>query len=54
MPELKKCPFCGSEKLTIRNNDWLGKWNVECNICSATTGLAKNKQRAIDAWNKRS
>ena len=59
MNELKSCPFCSSQDLTVKNNAFLhqavsGKaWDVECNNCGSRTGHYNTKNEAIIAWNTR-
>ena len=53
MAELKPCPFCGSKAVSAI--DFVQyKYGVYCINCDACGPMAKTKQRAIDAWNKRS
>ena len=56
MTELKRCPFCGSNRL---HKDYMGDgetraFYIICDVCSAFGPEAKNLKLAIDAWNKRS
>lgn len=64
MIELKKCPFCGSTNVTIKE-EWDSfscvHYTVKCQQClvekSVNADLTKsveyNEQKAIEAWNKR-
>ena len=47
--ELKPCPFCGG-RATLEGNDYF--W-VECTSCDAMTRGSEDKQKAIEAWNRR-
>ena len=57
IPEIKPCPFCGSEgKLHHKRN--LGTWIVECsnNSCPASYMIGYDydtQEEAIAAWNRR-
>ena len=58
--ELKPCPFCGGDARVCADptatRDTLGrKWafNVCCDKCCATTGVAYSVDKAIEAWNRR-
>lgn len=54
--ELKPCPFCGSENVRVAENrmDYLFiGYSVHCNRCGAETSYTKDKDKAIEAWNKR-
>ena len=67
--ELKPCPFCNGEKMTIItcHDENCGeeccygcddvKYSVVCskskNGCGASGGWDKTKELAIDAWNRR-
>jgi len=61
MSELKPCPFCGGEAITIQEHGW---W-VVCADCSAEVGFEgmsdtsgcygsyQTEAEAIEAWNTR-
>ena len=62
--KLKKCPFCGSDKIDMYRFGVSGSFGVRCISCGAEmpdefhseeTGwkYRKTKQQAIKAWNKR-
>lgn len=51
MDELKTCPFCGSKAEIYQHYDSL--WTVECVVCFAATWPRKNKEDAVEAWNRR-
>ena len=51
--ELKPCPFCGGDKVWIRQID-MGKFHyAECQGCLAITTYHDTKAEAITAWNRR-
>ena len=50
MEQLKKCPFCGGEVVTVEG----AKCNyVICNICGSESALYDTREEAITAWNTR-
>lgn len=49
--DLKPCPFCGSETITIDSNG-LAIW-AHCVRCGCRSGLRKTEQEAKTAWNRR-
>lgn len=49
--DLKPCPFCGSETITIDSNG-LAIW-AHCVRCGCRSGLRKTEQEAKRAWNRR-
>ncbi|RNC62775.1 MAG: hypothetical protein AWM53_01994 [Candidatus Dichloromethanomonas elyunquensis] len=57
MSELKTCPFCGNEHVTITQN--YGYWHIGCPQCQTafendgTCGRNKDKEKTIAAWNRR-
>ena len=64
MTELKPCPFCGNPlepkyNLTISREDiddhwYVRNWVVKCDGCGARGGKNRRKEKAIEAWNRRS
>ena len=53
MAELKKCPFCGSDNITMmgkRENCF--PW-IRCECCGASTSAFETQEEAIEAWNNR-
>lgn len=55
MEELKPCPFCGSEHVSVRDySDPMIYYHfVICKECNAKTGNFGTKEKAIEAWNRR-
>jgi Lar family restriction alleviation protein len=54
VPELKPCPFCGSENVTVSNGyDEDGNWVALCGECKSSGTFCVEKAKAIDAWNTR-
>lgn len=50
MAELKPCPFCGYDAELINGDDY--HW-VSCPNCGADTMGSEDKEKAIEAWNRR-
>lgn len=60
MVELKLCPFCGGRasinfdsEAIIDSQDRHWAYNVVCDKCCATSGLAYSIEMAIEIWNRR-
>lgn len=56
MAELKPCPFCGSKTAEVveDGNEYLFlRYFVACGRCGASTGRNRTKEKAIEAWNRR-
>jgi Lar family restriction alleviation protein len=57
MDELKPCPFCGSDRITIMVrlpfNDEVVGYYVFCSGCGARSALNFSEEIAIEAWNRR-
>lgn len=64
MKEIKRCPFCGERaNIFISNNDNIfipmeemkkeNYHSVRCVSCFCGTGLYRDLNRAIEAWNRR-
>ena len=50
--ELKTCPFCGSRKLSAKNDSYICR--IACNNCGAHgPGYIFDGNKALDAWNRR-
>ena len=55
-PELKPCPFCGSENLTLKEIGGMYNLAIECEDCLACGSIKKDLDKgetAIAAWNRR-
>jgi len=59
-PDLLPCPFCGSAKVTAKNEhtDLSGGYYIECAACLACTGLRyacgeDPRPRLAELWNRR-
>lgn len=62
-PELKQCPFCGSETkegasgpvyvADIKDEGYDPLYYVSCLNCGASCGMNEDKQKVIAAWNRR-
>ena len=50
--ELKACPFCGSEDITIES---FGEQRITacCSTCECNTGYMRDNLEAIESWNTR-
>ena len=58
MTDLKPCPFCASNHISIRtthrrDNVFNTQYEVYCLICSAVGGSRTTENKAIEAWNTR-
>ncbi len=53
-PDLKECPFCGSNGTGIIRDGCLGRWYARCYDCQSASGFKNSKLEAVTAWNKRS
>ena len=49
----KPCPFCPKSIVDPYFDDMANRWRVGCGRCGASSGIYKEKQKAIDAWNTR-
>ena len=52
MRELRRCPFCGGEA-EIKNDLGQDSIYVSCKYCHCNSSLFENKEKAIEAWNRR-
>lgn len=53
---LKPCPFCGSEHITLWEDIHDGSCEVQCRECLVSTRRYYNieqRERAVSAWNRR-
>ncbi len=48
---LRSCPFCGSEKLTVWDENTI--YHVECMTCFCQGAACDSKDIAIERWNTR-
>ena len=48
--ELKPCPFCGGNNLSVEGITFY--W-VECTDCNASIAGNETKEEAVEAWNRR-
>lgn len=53
MIELKPCPFCGNEYISVIPSVDKTAWWCKCEECEVTTPCYHNKDAAITAWNRR-
>ena len=51
MEELKPCPFCGSNDVTV--NDAYMHSYAQCRVCRAEGGFRYSHDEAAAAWNRR-
>ena len=52
-PELKPCPFCGSDKIIWECADGTGQHQHICSSCAASTGWFRLYLESSIAWNRR-
>ena len=52
MSDLKPCPLCGSEDITIES---FGEQRITacCSTCECNTGYMRDNLEAIESWNTR-
>ena len=50
-PELKPCPFCGSNHILFREQ--VGAYEIYCQDCDANIGIHTTFEEAAAAWNRR-
>lgn len=48
--ELKPCPFCGNDDISLDDD---GNWFVYCMSFDCASIECVDKERAIEAWNRR-
>ena len=60
MDKLKPCPFCGGKasinfdsEATVDTQGRCWAYNIVCDKCCATSGLAYSIEMAIEIWNRR-
>ena len=51
MPELKPCPFCGSDEFDVC--ELQGDYWVECVECECRSSVCDDEEEAATAWNRR-
>lgn len=49
---MKPCPFCGSEEISVRRQDY-NFFRATCVNCAATGSHSETRGKAIEAWNER-
>lgn len=52
MSELKPCPFCGGDSVSVTESKY-GGWVAKCGWCGAEIGHPDSKSEAVVAWNRR-
>ena len=54
MPQIERCPFCGSELTGLHFEVTpFQRWRVKCTLCEARGPVSDNEQVAIYKWNER-
>ena len=58
MYNLKPCPFCGNDDIFISGSDEVGEdkhpyWYVCCFKCGCSVFGDADKEKAAEAWNRR-
>lgn len=51
--DLRPCPYCGSEDLTLDNLGAGNDWFVNCNICEIQQIANYTRPAAVALWNRR-
>lgn len=51
--DLKPCPFCGSENVSVYKSNVVDVWHVTCNRCGCKIDSYMNREIAISSWNSR-
>ena len=51
--QLKECPFCGGNNLTLENLVDENDYSVECEDCQLGQHAVHTKESAIKTWNTR-
>lgn len=51
--ELKPCPFCGCEHVSIKPNIHTGLNRAVCEGCWATSVCSTSREVIVAAWNRR-
>lgn len=52
-PNLKPCPFCGSDKVSVHYDEDDDTYSVYCSECGASGALGDTEAAAIKVWNER-
>ena len=52
--DLRRCPFCGADKISVMDSPNAGEVWVECDVCCGTGPGAFTLEKAIEGWNRRS
>lgn len=54
MDKLKPCPFCGYDKIKVREAQMFDfEWYVKCPKCCARSEIFSREEDAAEAWNRR-
>ena len=51
--ELKPCPFCGHNHISVYKGDLADVWFTVCAVCGCRTEGHTSEETAIAAWNRR-
>lgn len=54
LSEVKPCPFCGGDDITLATSYNNKFYNAECNACGACTAVHSSEIEVVQAWNTRS
>lgn len=49
--KIKKCPFCGSERVMLNSSGKAVFYWVICDSCEAEGPSASTKKEAVEEWN---
>lgn len=54
MNELKRCPFCGGEAVSVVDDETESLFGIKCFSCGGAIDAEKEDlDEAIEAWNRR-
>lgn len=52
--EIKKCPMCGGEAITLNIDDYnIRKYRTVCKECGTSTKICISVNESLRAWNRR-
>ena len=54
MSELKPCPFCGNDNISVIESVVKPFYWCKCEKCGASISCYKTRKKAVEVWNRRS